>query len=256
MSKCLLAFRHETRNFPFKWPGLSVPKWLLPRFGWPRILWEGQSRRNRIFGSIANYWNIGQDQLNFLLPRESLKGGESISGIVVVSHPLPLPSLNSPLERYPFPRWLSTVCNKREIGEAEWRKRGEGKEGRGAFGKQSYPTRPPPSPRFSSQGRDVCTWANSRCTVPFPRDINFSGSNLRHFSLPPTSSPLATTKTILLSLSLSLFLCLSSSNERNLRGVSFKKKERGVTSLLSDEIVVTSLRIVCLYLDRVSLRWR
>lgn len=157
MSKRLLAFRHETRNFPFKCPGLSVPKWLLPRFGWPRILWEGQSRRNRIFGSIANYWNIGQDQLNFLLPRESLKGGESISGIVVVSHPLPFPSLNSPLERYPFPRWLSTVCNKREIGEAEWRKRGEGKEGRGAFGKQSYPTRPPPSPRFSSQGRDVCT---------------------------------------------------------------------------------------------------
>lgn len=157
MSKRLLAFRHETRNFPFKCPGLSAPKWLLPRFDWPRILREGQSRRNRIFGSIANYWNIGQDQLNFLLPRESLKGGESISGIVVVSHPLPLPSLNSPLERYPFPRWLSTVCNKREIGEAEWRKRGEGKEGRGAFGKQSYPTRPPPSPRFSSQGRDVCT---------------------------------------------------------------------------------------------------
>lgn len=80
---------------------------------------------------------------------------------------------------------------------------------------------PPSSPlsRFSSQGRDVCTWANSRCTVPFPRDINFSGSNLRHFSLPSTS-PTSPRQRRSLAFSLSLY----SSNGGGERFLTKKRK--------------------------------
>ena len=205
MSKRLLAFRHETRNFPFKWPGLSVPKWLLPRFGWPRILWEGQSRRNRIFGSIANYWNIGQDQLNFLLPRESLKGGESISGIVVVSHPLPLPSLNSPLERYPFPRWLSTVCNKREIGEAEWRKRGEGKGEALSENKVTRLVLPPPRDS-RRKGETSALEPTAGAPSPSHEILIFPEVTSATFHSP---QPLLPSPRQRRSFSLSLFLCLS-----------------------------------------------
>lgn len=115
------------------------------------------SRRNRIFGSIANYTKrsrpIKLPASNLLKGRIDKRNCGRFASSQSLS--LSLSLLNSPLERYPFPRWLSTVCNKREIGEAEWRREGEG---RVAFGKQSYPTRlsPPPS-RFSSQGRDVCT---------------------------------------------------------------------------------------------------
>lgn len=183
-------------------PG-SPFRWLLPRFVATRIE-EGQSRRNRIFGSIANYSDRSR---SIKLPASNLLKGriDKRNCGRFASSQLPFLSLlNSPLERYPFPRWLSTVCNKREIGEAEWRKGGGGREGR--FRKTKLPDSSPSSPlsRFSSQGRDVCTWANSRCTVPFPRDINFSGSNLRHFSLPSTS-PTSPRQRRSLAFSLSLY---------------------------------------------------
>lgn len=53
---------------------------------------------------------------------------------------------------------------------------------------------------------------------PFPRDINFSGSNLRHFSLPFYVA------TVFLFLSLSLSLSVSSFSSR---GVIFNRKKMG-----------------------------
>lgn len=110
---------------------------------------------SRILGSIANYSDRSRP---IKLPASNLLKGRI--EFVVVSHSptffvysLSLSLLNSPLERYPFPRRLSTVvCNKREIGEAEWRKGERGWKGE-PLSENKVTRLAPLPPRFSSQGK-------------------------------------------------------------------------------------------------------
>lgn len=148
-------------------PG-SPFRWLLPRFVATRIE-EGQSRRNRIFGSIANYSDRSRP---IKLPASNLLKGriDKRNCGRFASSQLPFLSLsllNSPLERYPFPRWLSTVCNKREIGEAEWRKGGGGREGR--FRKTKLPdSSPPPLPSHDSRHKGETSALEPTAGAPSP----------------------------------------------------------------------------------------